>query len=49
MYKEITRDGQTVIFRESDSAWIPTNLGNADYAEFLRWVSEGNTPEAVVE
>jgi hypothetical protein len=33
----------THIIRLSDGAMIP--VGNADYADYLRWVEAGNTPE----
>lgn len=35
----------TVIFRTTDSAWIPCDEANADYREYLAWVAEGNEPE----
>lgn len=47
MYKEIHSSDQVVIFRESDNAWIPCDLANTDYAEYLQWVAEGNTPEVI--
>ena len=33
------------IRRLSDNAFIPADPANTDYAEFLRWQAEGNTPE----
>jgi hypothetical protein len=33
------------ILRVLDGARIPADPDNADYAEYLRWVAEGNTPE----
>ncbi len=38
-------DNATII-RLSDNAYIPTDSANRDYAEYLEWVEEGNTPEA---
>ena len=38
--KKITIDGETTIF------WVPKNNDNRDYQEYLKWVAEGNTPEA---
>jgi len=32
------------ILRLSDNAFIPAAPGNRDYADFLAWKSEGNTP-----
>ena len=33
------------ITRLSDNASIPPNEANTDYAAYLVWLSEGNTPE----
>lgn len=35
--------GIGVIVRSTDGAFIPLNLGNRDYQEFLAWIAEGNT------
>ena len=26
-------------------SWIPMNVNNIDYQEYLAWVEEGNTPD----
>jgi hypothetical protein len=42
MYKLTT---STSITRLSDGASIPADEANTDYAAYLQWLSEGNTPE----
>lgn len=32
------------IKRIADSAFIPFDPANTDYAEYLKWLAEGNTP-----
>ena len=33
-----------VVKRISDSTFIPFDLANTDYQEYLKWIAEGNTP-----
>ena len=37
------------IIRIADNACIPFDPDNSDYAEYLRWLSEGNTPTPAEE
>ena len=34
-----------IVQRLTDGAFIPPDLDNKDYVEYLAWVEEGNTPE----
>jgi hypothetical protein len=48
MYKQYKEpDGSTnqhAIIRTTDNVCIPFATDNTDYAEYLKWVAEGNTP-----
>jgi hypothetical protein len=50
MYKLIKPlfDGQAVscVVRTTDGAFIPFDPDNTDYQAYLKWLEEGNTPEA---
>jgi hypothetical protein len=52
MYKLI-KDSLTnqvnAVKRLSDNAFIPMDEQNTDYAAYLAWLEEGNTPEAADE
>ena len=37
------------ILRLADSAFIPPDPANTDYAAYLEWVEAGNTPEPAPE
>ena len=39
----------TVVCRLSDGAFIPFDPDNSDYAEYLRWLSDGNQPTPAEE
>jgi hypothetical protein len=47
MYKLIRSLSGNVktVQRLSDNAFIPFDPANTDYQEYLKWLSEGNTPE----
>lgn len=48
MYKiQNNNFGQTTgILRLSDGACIPFDEANTDYQAYLKWLSEGNSPES---
>jgi hypothetical protein len=43
MYK-LVNNLNGVLIRLSDNAFIPMDEQNSDYAEYLKWVAEGNEP-----
>jgi hypothetical protein len=44
---QLTNHGD--IFRFADSAFIPPDPANTDYAAYLTWLEAGNTPEPAPE
>jgi hypothetical protein len=52
MYKKLplfeTKELNSII-RLEDMAYIPFDPANSDYQAYLKWVSEGNTPEPAEE
>jgi hypothetical protein len=51
MYKQIKIKGQLqdMVQRLSDTAFIPFDPQNRDYADYLKWLEEGNVPEPADE
>lgn len=45
MYKK--DNSSSFIVRTSDEAFIPIDEGNADYRDYLEWISFGNVPEFI--
>ena len=41
-------NGDTIL-RLTDNAFIPPDPANTDYAAYLAWVEEGNTPDPSLE
>ena len=33
------------VIKRSDDLWIPKDLANTDYQQYLAWLEEGNVPE----
>ena len=38
------QNSTSIIKRISDNAYIPFDIKNRDYQEYLKWLSAGNTP-----
>ena len=47
MTYQLTTGG--TILRTADNAFIPPDPANTDYAAYLAWLEEGNTPEPAPE
>ena len=39
------KDSTTMILRKEDHTFIPFDEANGDYQKYVKWLSEGNTPE----
>jgi len=49
LIKNIMSSEVKSVQRLADNAFIPFDLDNTDYQAYLKWVSEGNTPEPADE
>ena len=45
LYKNLRNDEVSTVIRTKDGASIPFDPANTDYAKYLEWLAEGNTPE----
>ena len=43
----VFKNGDTILYIQKGNMIIPAVDGNSQYAEYLFWLSEGNTPETV--
>lgn len=41
---QLTPNEHTIL-RVADQAWIPDDPANRDYAEYQKWLADGNTPD----
>jgi len=44
LYKDPITGKEQGVVRLADMAYIPFDPANVDYQQYLKWVSEGNTP-----
>ena len=49
LFKLLNGNISNSVKRLSDNAFIPFDLANTDYQEYLAWLDEGNTPEPAEE
>ena len=44
LIKPMNEVAPQLVIRTADSAFIPFDPANTDYAKYLEWLAEGNTP-----
>jgi hypothetical protein len=49
LLKDVETKNVSSVLRILDNAQIPFDPDNTDYQAYLKWVSEGNTPEPADE
>lgn len=49
LFKDSITNEITIVKKLSDNSFIPFDPANTDYQTYLKWVSEGNTPEPADE
>ena len=49
LFKDTTGQTSNMIIKVNGNLYVPIDPANTDYQAYLKWVSEGNTPEPADE
>ena len=49
MYQKIMNKNNELKFIKLNNMFIPIDLCNKDYVEYLNWVDKGNTAEEIID